>query len=166
VADDNTDDDVPDYGDAVRPRGRPTAFKPEFVEQAEKLTKLGATDREIGSFFGVDERTITRWKHDNPAFLSALKRGKDVADKLVEKSLFRRATGYSHDAVKIMQDEGIPVIVPYVEHLPPDTTACIFWLKNRKPKEWRDKIELEGEVRHFLLEVPAEATNSDEWAKS
>lgn len=46
--------------------------------------------------------------------------------------------GYSYDAVKIFQHNGKPVKVPYVEHVPPDTTACIFWLKNRKPEAWRD----------------------------
>ena len=47
--------------------------------------------------------------------------------------------GYTHDAVKIFQHQGEPVRVPYREHVPPDTTAAIFWLKNRRPEEWRDR---------------------------
>jgi hypothetical protein len=63
----------------------------------------------------------------------------------VERSLYHRAVGYSYDAVKIFMPggKGKPVIVPYREHMPPDTVACIFWLKNRRREEWRDKQEVE-----------------------
>lgn len=124
-------------------RGRPSSYKPEFAQQAEKLCKLGATDADIASFFEVDVRTIYNWKIDYEDFFQALKRGKEEADELVERSLFKRATGYSHDAVKILQHEGQPVVIPYVEHYPPDTTAAIFWLKNRRPDAWRDKTSQE-----------------------
>src|SRR5260221_10336515 len=134
---------APDSAPIDAPVGRPSSYRPEYTAQAEKLCKLGATDADIGAFFGVDVRTIHRWKHDREEFCHALKRGKEVADDLVEQSLFRRATGYSHDAVKILQSEGVPVIVPYTEHYPPDTTAAIFWLKNRRAEEWRDKSSQE-----------------------
>lgn len=129
--------------------GRPSSYDPEFVEQARKLAKLGATDAEIAEFFEVAPSTIYAWKIAHPEFSEALKRGKEVADALVEQSLFRRATGYSHDAVKIISvavgnNEGSRIeTIPYVEHHAPDTTAAIFWLKNRKPQEWRDKIQQE-----------------------
>jgi hypothetical protein len=123
--------------------GRPSKYVPAFAAQAAKLCKLGATDRDLAGFFDVDERTINRWKIEHEDFCQSLKLGKEEADKRVEQSLYRRATGYSHDAVKIFNDEGAPLVVPYVEHYPPDTTACIFWLKNRKPAEWRDKVEQE-----------------------
>jgi hypothetical protein len=119
--------------------GRPSKFKPEFVAQAKKLAELGATDREVAEFFEVEERTLHRWKHDHPEFCQSLKVGKEVADERVEQSLYRRALGYSHDAVKIaVNAAGEVTQVPFVEHYPPDTTAAIFWLKNRKPEEWRD----------------------------
>ena len=70
--------------------GRPTKFKPEFVEQARKLAQLGATDREIGEFFEVDERTINRWKADHDEFCQSLKVGKDVADDRVEQTAGQR----------------------------------------------------------------------------
>lgn len=118
---------------------RPSKFKPEFVEQATKLAQLGATDREVADFFGVEERTLNRWKHDHPEFCQSLKVGKESADQRVEQSLYRRALGYSHDAVKIaVNAQGEVTSVPFVEHYPPDTTAAIFWLKNRRPEEWRD----------------------------
>lgn len=123
-------------------KGRPTSFKPEYVEQARKLAALGATDREAAEFFEVDERTIHRWKHEHADFCQSLKVGKEQADARVEQSLYRRALGYSHDAVKIaVSGQGEITQVPFVEHYPPDTTAAIFWLKNRKPQEWRDKTE-------------------------
>lgn len=120
---------------------RPTKFKPEFVEQARKLAELGATDREVADFFEVEERTLNRWKNSHPEFCQSLKVGKDASDDRVEQSLYRRALGYSHDAEKIITVNGVVVREPYVEHYPPDTTAAIFWLKNRRKAEWRDKTE-------------------------
>lgn len=121
--------------------GRPTLFRDEFVEQVRKLTLLGATDREIADFFKVSENTIYRWAIEHEDFCEARKNGKEAADERVERSLFHRAIGYKHDAVKMFQAGGAVISEPYVEHYPPDTTAAIFWLKNRRPKEWRDKTE-------------------------
>jgi len=130
----------------VAKTGRPTSFKAEYVEQARKLAELGATDREAAEFFKVAESTLYLWKHTQPAFSEALKVGKEVADARVEQSLYRRALGYRHDAVKIMSVEGQVVREDYVEHYPPDTTAAIFWLKNRRPDQWRDKTVTEHEL--------------------
>lgn len=142
--------------------GRPSKFKPEFIEQAQKLAALGATDREAAEFFNVDERTLHRWKHENAEFCQALKVGKEQADARVEQSLYRRALGYTHDAVKIaVNAQGEVTQVPFVEHFPPDTTAAIFWLKNRKPAEWRDVKAQEvtgqdgGPVKHEFSWLPS-----------
>lgn len=131
--------------DAPRSRGRPTKFKAEFVAQAAKLTALGATDREVADFFEINEATLNRWKHAHPELCASLKVGKETADERVEQSLYRRAVGYSHDAVKIFMPAGFdkPVYADFTEHYPPDTTAGIFWLKNRKSADWRDKQEVE-----------------------
>ncbi len=136
---------MPDHDAAAErnPAGRPSAFRPEFVEQARKLAQLGATDREVADFFNISDRTIYNWRHAHPEFADALQVGKKAADDRVEMSLYRKATGYSYDAVKIMAFEGVSFEHAYVEHVPPSDTACIFWLKNRKPKEWRDKVEHE-----------------------
>jgi hypothetical protein len=125
---------------------RPTSYKPEYAEQAQKLCLLGATDVELADFFDVTINTIGNWKGRFPKFLESLKAGKEVADERVSRSLYHRANGYTYDAVKIFpprKGSREPVLVPYREHVPPDTTACIFWLKNRKPAEWRDKQELD-----------------------
>ena len=133
------------------PAGRPTSFKPEYIEQATKLAALGATDREAAEFFKVAESTLYLWKHTQPAFSEALKTGKAVADERVVQSLYRRAIGYSHDAVKMHASDGVVSITPYVEHYPPDTTAAIFWLKNRRPEDWRDKADLDVHVNADIL---------------
>jgi hypothetical protein len=124
-------------------RGRPSSYKPEFVAQAVKLCHLGATDVEMADFFGVETRTFYRWKNEFTEFCQALKTGKEAADERVERSLYHRATGYTFDAVKIFMPAGAdaPVYAPYREHVPPDTTAMIFWLKNRRSEAWRDKSE-------------------------
>lgn len=124
--------------------GRPTDYSEEFIEQSSKLAKLGATDIEVADFFDVTVRTLYSWKNRHPAFLQALKAGKEEADNRVERSLFQRACGYEQEAVKIFMPAGAckPVYAPYREVIQPDTTACIFWLKNRKPDEWRDKTDV------------------------
>lgn len=125
--------------------GRPPKYSEEFAEQARKLCLLGATDEEIASFFEVEVRTIYRWKLDHDQFCQALKAGKEAADERVERSLYQKAIGYRQEAVKIFMPAGKtdPVYAPYVEHMAPDTTAAIFWLKNRRSQEWRDKQDHE-----------------------
>ena len=130
--------------------GRPSKFRAEYADQAFKFCLLGATDAELGRFFDVDERTINNWKDRHPEFLQSLKAGKEQADARVAETLYRRALGWEHEAVKIVADAktGTEHIVPYTERYPPDTTAAIFWLKNRRPDLWRDKhgIQHSGEV--------------------
>lgn len=124
------------------PAGAPTDYRAEFAKQAEKLCALGATDDQLADFFEVSTRTIYRWKHAHEEFCQALKAGKDQADERVARSLFHRAVGYEQEAVKIFMPANAlePVYAPYVEKIGPDTTACIFWLKNRRPAEWRDRV--------------------------
>jgi len=123
--------------------GRPTDYKPEYAIQAEKLCKLAATDIEIADFFEVDVRTIYRWKEAHEEFCHALKTGKDLADERVERSLFSRATGYEHDEVDIRVVNGEIVKTPIRKYYPPDTTAGIFWLKNRRKDQWREMKAVE-----------------------
>lgn len=122
-----------------KPQQRVRKYLPGTHEQARKLAEFGATLREIGEFFEISERSVINWMHWYPEFAAAVKTGKDIADDRVEQSLYRRALGYRYDAKKVFLHEGKPVIVEYEEVCPPDTTACIFWLKNRRKDEWRDR---------------------------
>lgn len=126
-------------------RGRPTAYRQEYAEQAAKLCALGATDKEVADFFEVDVRTVYRWKHDHDDFCQSLKVGKDIADERVERSLYQRAIGYEQGEVKIFMPAGAdaPVYAPFTAKIAPDVTAAIFWLKNRRSQDWRDKQEVE-----------------------
>lgn len=135
----DTEPDEPHAG------GRPTKYRPDFAPQAVKLCALGATDQEVADFFEVDVRTIYRWKHDHDEFCQSLKVGKETADERVERSLFQRAVGYEQDEVKIFMpaNAAAPVYAPYRAKIAPDTTAGIFWLKNRRPEQWRDKQDVE-----------------------
>lgn len=123
--------------------GRPTLYKVAYNKQAYKLCLLGATDKDLADFFEVKEQTINNWKKSHPKFFESIKKGKQSADTDIAESLYKRAKGYSHKAVKIFNEDGKPMIVPYTEHYAPDTTAAIFWLKNRKPDLWRDKQEID-----------------------
>lgn len=123
--------------------GRPTKFKIEFIEQAKKLCLLGATDAQLADFFSVAVRTVALWKVQHKEFATALRVPKAAADHAVEQSLYRRAMGYEHDETDIRVLGTRLVKTPIRRHYPPDSTAMIFWLKNRKPKDWRDKQDLE-----------------------
>lgn len=119
--------------------GRPTSYKAEYAEEAKALTEAGATNIELAEYFGVSISTIWQWTIRNPEFSSALKKGKQVADERVERSLFERATGYSHPELDIRVIDGKIVKTEVIKHYPPDTTAAIFWMKNRQG--WRDKVD-------------------------
>lgn len=127
--------------------GRPPKYKDEYADQAVKLCELGATDEELADFFKVNVRTIYRWQGVHPEFCQALKAGKSVADDRVVRSLYHKAVGYKHEAVKIFMPAGAekPVYAPYTEHIPPSDTAIIFWLKNRRKEDWRDRQEFTGD---------------------
>ncbi len=96
--------------------GRPTAYSEDFAKQAEKLCSLGATTEELADFFQVSLKTIYNWRNTHEGFLHALKVGKAPADDRIETALYQKA-------------------------LAGDTTAMIFWLKNRKRAEWKDRVD-------------------------
>ena len=131
--------------DAMRAVGRPSKYKPEYADQAKKLCMLGMTDKEMADFFGVAESTLNLWKTVHPEFSESLKGGKDLIDAQVAAKLFHRAMGYEHEDVHVSNYQGVITVTPLVKHYPPDTTAAIFWLKNRQPQRWRDKPDEGGE---------------------
>jgi hypothetical protein len=134
-----------DYGKTAPGNG---IYDPSFCEQAKKLCLLGAIDADIAYFFGVTEMAINNWKKEHPEFLQALREGKEIADAEIGEALFQRAKGYSHPEDQIFQFQGSPLVVPTIKHYPPDSTALIFWLKNRRPDKWRDKAEVDN-THHY-----------------
>lgn len=131
--------------------GAPTKYEKRFNRMAYRHCLLGATDKDLADLFEVTETTINNWKTEHPQFFESIKKGKQEADTVIAESLFKRAKGYSHRDVHISNYKGQITITKLTKHYPPDTTAAIFWLKNRKPEAWRDKQEVEhsGEVHTF-----------------
>jgi hypothetical protein len=128
--------------------GRTSSFSESLALRLLELAKGGATDKQLAAAAGVSLRAFHAWKGRHPDFKAALRKAKDVADELVEASLYMRAVGFSHPAVKFFCHEGRVVSKRYREQYAPDTTAAIFWLKNRRPDLWRDaqKIDLSGGI--------------------
>lgn len=124
-----------------RPPGRPSKKDGLDLRMIEVLYSLGLTDKQVGKVLDVGEGTVISWKKDKK-FADALKKGKQVPDKEVEVSLYKRATGYSYSDVDIRVVGGRIVKTAITKHCPPDPTSMIFWLKNRKREEWRDRQDL------------------------
>lgn len=118
--------------------GRPSDYSPAFVPIAERLCRAGQTDREVADFFGISIATLNNWKSEYPQFLASIKSAKDVADERVERSLYHRAIGYTFEAEEVFQYQGEIIRAKVRKHMPPDTGAAIFWLKNRRKDAWRD----------------------------
>jgi len=138
--------------------GRPTKYDVKYNEQVYKLCLLGATDIELADFFEVSESTINLWKLEYPDFSESIKRGKETADATVAESLYKRANGYEHPDVDIKMYEGQIIQTELIKHYPPDTTAAIFWLKNRKSTQWRDKQEIEHSG-NITLQITSDESN-------
>jgi hypothetical protein len=119
--------------------GRPSPPVPELLAN-------GATDREIATALGVAESTLHYWRAQHLEFSEALKVGKAPCDDRVEASLYHRATGYTFESEKIFNYQGEVVRAKIIEHVPPETTAAIFWLKNRRKETWRDKQEIDHTI--------------------
>jgi hypothetical protein len=144
-------------------RGRKPTWRDGILELSAKLAALGLTDVEMADFLGVSSRTFTRWKLAKPEFCQVLKAAKGIADARVESRLYELAVGYTMEVEKVFCLGGKVVRVQTIEHHPPDTTACIFWLKNRQPGKWRDKSD-PGQAAarfNFIGMVPSE----EEWIK-
>lgn len=143
----------------------------EWLEE-EKLilingwAKKGLTEEQISKNMGIAYSTLREWKKKYSAIEAALKKGKEVVDYEVESALFKRAMGYEYEEEKtyIQEVDGVQTKRKEIikKQIPPDTTAIIFWLKNRKPIEWRDRRHqiLEGQVK--VQNDPLEKLSSSE----
>lgn len=135
----------------------------EWLEN-DNLTKIeawardGLTEEQISKNMGIAYSTLKVWKNKHSAISAALKRGKEVVDIEVENSLLKAAKGYFVDEEKTYISEVNGVVTKRKEitkkYIAPNTTAQIFWLKNRKPSDWRDKniVELDGEERVIIVD--------------
>jgi len=117
--------------------GRPSKLTPDDKRKILNLAKFGLTDKQLCEGFGINESTLTRCKQRDAEFCTSLKRNKGIADELVKQSLFKKAVGYEYFEEHVNKDGAVRC--KKVAH--PDTLACIFWLKNRQPEDWKDRHE-------------------------
>ena len=114
-------------------------LEPEGLLKIEGWARDGLTDEQIANNMGISVATLYNWKNNYLEILEALKRGKEVIDRQVENALLKRALGYEYEEVSEKFESGILTERKIAKkQVVPDTTAQIFWLKNRKPKDWRD----------------------------
>ena len=121
-------------------------LEPEGLTLLEGWARDGLTDEQIAGNIGINTSTLYDWKNKFPKISEALKRGKEVVDIQVENALLKRALGYEFQETRVEKsDKDGTKIIQTLKHIPADTTAQIFWLKNRRPDKWRDKPEIPGD---------------------
>lgn len=122
-------------------------LSPDGLLKLEAWARDGLIDEQIAENIGINPATLYDWKKKYPEISESLKKGKEVVDIEVENALLKRALGYEYTETKTEEYivEGVPVkrVTKTVKEVVPDTTAQIFWLKNRRPEQWRDKQDIE-----------------------
>lgn len=117
---------------------------PEGLVLLEGWARDGLTDEQIAHNMGIASSTLYDWKKRYPEISESLKRGKEIVDRQVENALLKRALGYEYEEVKEKFEGNVMTERTVIKkEAIPDITAQIFWLKNRKPGDWRDKREPE-----------------------
>lgn len=134
-------------------RGKYESHVEPRIDEVRAWARDGRTDAEISEALGISTPSFYSYKSAHPEFAAALKVSKDIADNSVIDSLYKRANGFTIRAVKPMIVAGQVELVEYDEYYPPDPTSMIFWLKNRRPKEWRDKHDhtIEGDLQYKII---------------
>lgn len=117
-----------------------THVKPKLL-LIEAWARDGLTDEDIYKNLDISHDSFYKYKKEHTEFSDALKRGKEIIDVMVENALLKAALGYDYTEEELNKMTGDPIELRKVAH--PNTTALIFWLKNRKPKEWRDRQEID-----------------------
>jgi hypothetical protein len=138
------------------PGGRPTIYTAEYAEIARRACMAGATNQSLAAGFSVSRRTIDNWIARIPEFGDAVREGREVADLAVVSALFARTTGMELKKTKVFRYRGKPITATYTEYLPPDISAYIFWLRNRRLAEWRENRM--GQSGAQKLEVPIDTS--------
>lgn len=144
-------------GEQETKRGRPSEIENVDLKEVGRLAGLGFNEVEIANIIEISPRTLANYKQ-NPDFLHALKSGKDKADERVVASMYQRAVGYDHEDTYFSSYEGVVTATPYTKHYPPDVAAQIFWLKNRRRQDWREKqdVEISGTIESRTRDLTQE----------
>ena len=116
-------------------------LEPEGLALLEGWARDGLTDDLIAGKCGIATSTLYEWKRRFPEISEALKKGKEVIDRQVENALLKRALGYSYDEIMVEESDTGAKRRVTTKFVVPDTTAQIFWLRNRRPDMWRNNPE-------------------------
>ena len=131
---------------AKKKGGRPSKYETEWKDKLAVIqgwARDGLTNEQIAKNMSISVKTLYEWQNKYSEFRDALKKGKEVVDREVENALLKRALGYRYTEIKREIDEdGNIKITETTKEVAPDTTAQIFWLKNRKPGTWRDRQDI------------------------
>lgn len=151
-------------------------LEPDKLLLLEAWARDGLTEEQIANNIGIDRTTLYRWKEKERNIYNALKKGKEVVDIEVENALLKKCFGYNVPIKKTFKVKNVDydsqtgkkireyeeLVTGYDEtHVPADTTSQIFWLKNRKPSVWRDKVVTEDTTNNSgILKELVEALNN------
>ena len=140
---------------------------PEKLLLLEDWARQGLFDAQIAKNMGISEATLYRYKANHPEIKEALRKGKEVVDIEVENAMLKRALGYTItiNEQKVDKDGYVHDLKRDV-HIPGDVTAQIFWLKNRRRQQWRDKVEVEKGESVQKIEIINDLPKDEENGKS
>ena len=131
-------------------------YDPKLAGVVNRLAKLGLTHPQMADVLGVAESTFYKWKAERADFRTALQMGMAVADAQVTDSMYRAACGYTHEeeVIRVLAD-GTIVRVPTMKHYPPNPNLIMFWLKNRQPELWKERVEIKEQPTIALVDKQA-----------
>ena len=119
------------------------------LKSIEQWARDGLIEDQIARNIGICSDTLNEWKKRFPAISEAIKKGKAPVDYEVENALLNRARGYDYEEIRT---DATGKVITSTKHVPPDTAACIFWLKNRRPDKWREKPVQQENGNNDLLQ--------------
>lgn len=130
-------------------------YRIEFCRVAHSIALLGGTPETLAKSLGVSEQTVRNWLDTYPEFNIAWVGGKDFADAKVAEALFKRAVGFKEVVEDFKTEKGELVPIEKTIVFAPDVQAQQFWLKNRQPHNWKDKVEVQEEISIALPDLKA-----------
>ena len=143
-------------------KGRPSKYREEYNEQAEKICRLGVTDKELCDIFKISVQTLYTWKSEHEGFLESIRAGKEYFDgNRIEASLVRQAMGYTVEEEKY--EEGTAGVKKTItkRYIPPNVTATAYWLNNRSRGRYKQKQEVEHTGEGITFNVNYASKNAD-----
>lgn len=134
----------------IKPRnvgGRPTKYRPEYVDQVRHLVERGYTMTQVAEFLGVNRDSLFTWQHEHPELLAAAREGRDMQDDNVEASLYKRAIGFeTKETREVVRGGKVVERIITKKQFAPDTGAAFIWLQNKRPGQWKNRREVTAAV--------------------